>query len=352
MSISNVYIRQTLFIFLHLSFWVGVYTFYTYFLGYGTSNTAYINNFSLYLMPITINMGYFFLYFLIPKYLLNKKIGLFILYTAYTFIVAFFFIVLSILYGLIFSQKLLINNVIPFKKTVLFIIFGVYFIVLITIMIGLLIQNYKSTLRDEDLKNKFLQTQLQLKEQELKYLKMQIHPHFLFNTLNTLYGFALKKADEAPDMILKLSSLLDYILYQVEKPEVLLVNEIQHIEDYISLEKMRFQDSLDVKFLKEIHKDSLLISPMIFLPFVENAFKHGMQINGTLTIDINIKTSENSIDFSISNSHKNFMKSKKGIGLTNIKKRLTMLFQNNFTLETKSSDNVYEVQLKIPARNE
>ncbi|WP_299673661.1 sensor histidine kinase [uncultured Tenacibaculum sp.] len=297
-------------------------------------------------------MGYFFLYFLIPKYLLNKKIGLFILYTAYTFIVAFFFIVLSILYGLIFSQKLLINNVIPFKKTVLFIIFGVYFIVLITIMIGLLIQNYKSTLRDEDLKNKFLQTQLQLKEQELKYLKMQIHPHFLFNTLNTLYGFALKKADEAPDMILKLSSLLDYILYQVEKPEVLLVNEIQHIEDYISLEKMRFQDSLDVKFLKEIHKDSLLISPMIFLPFVENAFKHGMQINGTLTIDINIKTSENSIDFSISNSHKNFMKSKKGIGLTNIKKRLTMLFQNNFTLETKSSDNVYEVQLKIPARNE
>ncbi len=352
MSIPSVYIRRTLFIFLHIFFWIGVYTFYTYFLGYGTSNTAYINNFSLYLMPVTISMGYFFLYFLIPKYLLNKKIGLFILYTAYTFIIAFFFIVLSILYGMVFSQKLLVNNVIPFKKTVLFIIFGVYFIVLITIMIGLLIQNYKSTLRDEDLKNKFLQTQLQLKEQELKYLKMQIHPHFLFNTLNTLYGFALKKADEAPDMILKLSSLLDYILYQVEKPQVLLVNEIQHIEDYISLEKMRFQDALNVSFSKNIHDDSLLISPMVFLPFVENAFKHGVQINGTLNIAMEITTSENTISFRIKNSCKKMLNSKKGIGLTNIKKRLTMLFQNNFTLEIHSLDTSYEVFLKIPAKNE
>ena len=344
----GIFIKGTI----HLLFWVGVYFFYTYYLGYGSTNIKYINKFTYYLMPITISIGYFFLYFLIPKYLLVKKHFFFILYSIYTFIISFFFIAFSIFYGMISSSHLSSGKTPPLTKTIPYIIFGVYFIILIIIFIGLVIQNYKSTLRDEDLKNKFLQTQLQLKEQELKYLKMQIHPHFLFNTLNTLYGFALKKADEAPDMILKLSSLLDYILYQVEKPEVLLVNEIQHIEDYISLEKMRFQDSLNVKFSKEIHNDSLLISPMIFLPFVENTFKHGMQINGILTIDINIKTSENSIDFSISNSHKNFMKSKKGIGLTNIKKRLTMLFQNNFTLETKSSNNVYEVQLKIPARNE
>ncbi len=81
---------------------------------------------------------------------------------------------------------------------------------------------------------------------------MQLHPHFLFNTLNTLYGFALKKSDAAPDMILKLSDLLDYILYQVDKPSVLLSDEIKHIENYIALEKMRFQDSLDVNFSKKL----------------------------------------------------------------------------------------------------
>ena len=81
--------------------------------------------------------------------------------------------------------------------------------------------NYQSIIRNETLEKKFLQTKLELKENELKFLKMQLHPHFLFNTLNTLYGFALKKSEEAPDMILKLSNLLDYILYQVDKPLVL-----------------------------------------------------------------------------------------------------------------------------------
>ena len=79
---------------------------------------------------------------------------------------------------------------------------------------------------------------------------MQIHPHFLFNSLNTIYGFALTKKDEAPEMILKLSNLLDYILYQVEKPKGLLIEEVNHLEDYISLEKMRFHDTLKVNFNK------------------------------------------------------------------------------------------------------
>ncbi|MBP2834332.1 histidine kinase, partial [Aquimarina sp. U1-2] len=101
------------------------------------------------------------------------------------------------------------------------------------------------------LETKILETQLKLKDQELNYLKMQIHPHFLFNTLNTMYGFALKKADETPEMILKLSNLLDYLLYQVDKPFVALIDEINHIDDYIELEKMRFNDTLQVNFNTE-----------------------------------------------------------------------------------------------------
>ena len=104
---------------------------------------------------------------------------------------------------------------------------------------------------------------------------MQIHPHFLFNSLNTIYGFALKKSDDAPEMILKLSNLLDYILYQIEKPQVLLTDEINHLMDYVSLEKMRFHDTLDVTFNIENINESTKIAPMLLLPFIENSFKHG-----------------------------------------------------------------------------
>lgn len=346
-SIFKLVIKTTI----HLLFWVGVYFFYNYFLGYGSQNTAYINRFSLFLIPITMGISYFFLFFLIPKYLLSNKQKLFVLYTIYTLIVSFFFIVLSILYALVFSDVFKINGTSPITKGFLFIILGVYFIVFIVISIGLIMNNYKSTLKNEDLKNKILESQLQLKEQELKFLKMQIHPHFLFNTLNTLYGFALKKSDDAPEMILKLSNLLDYILYQVDKPLVFLEDEINHIENYISLEKIRFQESLSINFIKETDLKNIQIAPMLLLPFVENAFKHGSQINDVLKINIFLKTTNDFLFFEINNSTKNNSTLKKGIGLDNIRKRLNMLYNNKHQLNIARNENLFTVQLKISLKN-
>ncbi|WP_299125451.1 histidine kinase [uncultured Tenacibaculum sp.] len=347
MKKSDLIIKMLLKYSIHLLFWIGVYFFYTYFLGYGSINTKYVNQFSWFLMPITIASSYFFFIFLIPKFLIKKKHLEFLIYSIYTFIISFFFIIISILYGLIFSaDSMITGNTIPLTKGFLFIILGVYFVIFIAITLGLVIHNYKSSQRNEELRNKFLQTQLQLKEQELKFLKMQIHPHFLFNTLNTLYGFALKKSDDAPDMILKLSGLLDYILYQIDKPSVLLKNEIEHIENYITLEKMRFQDSLDIHFYKDIECNDVKIPPMLLLPFVENAFKHGVQINGILKINASIKTNQNSLEFNIQNPIKHISSSKKGIGLENIKKRLEMLFQNNYSLNITQENNIFKVELK------
>ena len=346
-SIFKLVIKTTI----HLLFWVGVYFFYNYFLGYGSQNTTYINRFSLFLIPITMGISYFFLFFLIPKYLLSNKQKLFVLYTIYTLIVSFFFIVLSILYALVFSDVFKINGTSPITKGFLFIILGVYFIVFIVISIGLIMNNYKSTLKNEDLKNKILESQLQLKEQELKFLKMQIHPHFLFNTLNTLYGFALKKSDDAPEMILKLSNLLDYILYQVDKPLVFLEDEINHIENYISLEKIRFQESLSINFIKETDLKNIQIAPMLLLPFVENAFKHGSQINDVLKINIFLKTTNDFLFFEINNSTKNNSTLKKGIGLDNIRKRLNMLYNNKHQLNIARNENLFTVQLKISLKN-
>lgn len=226
-----------------------------------------------------------------------------------------------------------------------------YFIVIIATSLGLIIYNYLSSIKNENLKNKFLQTQLQLKEQELKFLKMQIHPHFLFNTLNTLYGFALKKSEEAPNMILKLSNLLDYILYQVDKPSVLLKNEIQHIDDYISLEKVRFQESLQVEFSKNLYNETTQVSPMLLLPFIENAFKHGVQIDGVLSVNINLKTTKDSLFFRIENTSPSKKIDKNGIGLENIQKRLKMLYNNQFKLHLTLEENQFIVDLKIPLTN-
>jgi hypothetical protein len=332
--------------FLHVSFWVVVYFFYTYFLGYGSVNTEYVNKFSAFLMPITMAISYFFTNYLIPKYLLKRKQFLFVLYSVYTVIIATFLIVLSILYGLVLLFEIGPENTTPLTKTLPFIVLGVYFVVLIAVAINLLLHNYRYMLNNEDLEKKFLQTQLQLKEQELKFLKMQIHPHFLFNSLNTIYGFALKKQEEAPEMILKLSNLLDYILYQIEKPYVLLEDELLHLKDYIDLEEVRFHDTLQVHFKNELEETNLKMAPMLLIPFVENAFKHGAIVDGVLTVKIHLYKNEQQLIFKVANTYKP-TETKKGIGLENIKRRLKMLYDTFYTLEIEQTNRHFEIKLSI-----
>jgi len=231
-------------------------------------------------------------------------------------------------------------------RSPLFLFIAVYFVVFIASAISLVQHNYRSTTNNQKLQNKILETQLKLKEQELRYLKMQIHPHFLFNTLNTLYGFALKKSEETPEMILKLSNLLDYLLYQVDKPFVALDDEINHIKDYVNLEKMRFCDTLDISMNFDHHQNEMQIAPMLLIPFVENSFKHGQIRNQKLMIVINLKSTDHELLFSIKNSVlDNNDVDKTGIGLTNIKKRLSLLYQDKHLLKINRNKNWYEVEL-------
>ena len=166
-----------------------------------------------------------------------------------------------------------------------------------------------------------------------------------------MYGFALKKADETPEMILKLSNLLDYLLYRVDKSFVPLTDEINHIKDYISLEQMRFNDTLDVNFRDEQCSETIEIAPMLFLPFVENSFKHGKIVDGKLAIDMSFKCENNSIHFSIKNSHSKAASTNSGIGLENIKKRLELLYHNQYDLNILENDAIFEVQLKLSLTN-
>ncbi|WP_196886557.1 sensor histidine kinase [Aureivirga sp. CE67] len=334
-------------IFGHLLFWIAVYLFYVYFFSYNASDTNYIVWFSGFLLPITMLTTYFVIYFLIPKYLILKKYFKFALYSLYTLIISAYLIILSIYFSLIFLSNLNIGAMPPMSKNYIFILILVYLIVFFSSTLKLFQIQFQTTSEHEKLKSEMLEKSLHFKEQEMNYLKKQIHPHFMFNALNVIYGFALKQDLKTPEIILKFSDLLDYILYQVDQKEVSIEKEIRHIENYIFLEKMRFQEQLEVRFEKEIENPDFPIPPMLLLPFIENSFKHGKFVNGILNIEIFLKLKENKLSFQIRNNRNVIQNETTGIGLQNIEKRLELLYPKQHSLDIFKNENIFEVNLNL-----
>ena len=193
----------------------------------------------------------------------------------------------------------------------------------------------------------------QKKTAELTALKHQLNPHFLFNTLNNLYSLALKKSDQTPDVIEKLADILDYMLYRCNDTFVSLQKEIELINNYLSLEKVRYGKRVQILFENNIKKD-VNIAPLLLLTFIENAFKHGVsqELNEAL-IEININLENNNIIFNIKNSKPNASlenKEENRIGLKNVKKQLELVYPNNYILDIKNAKETYEVTLKLLAK--
>ncbi|SEK49795.1 Histidine kinase [Aquimarina amphilecti] len=194
------------------------------------------------------------------------------------------------------------------------------------------------------------------KEAELKLLKAQLNPHFLFNTLNNLYGLSVVKSDKLPSLMLKLSDLLRYSLYETKETFVSLDKEIKYLENYISLEKIRLEDKADIQLNITGHEESnKIIAPMLFIVFVENAFKHLGVLEGVkskVSIDIDIK--EDSLDFKCMNTidsihimNNDLEKGKSGIGLQNAKKRLDLMYTDKYELDTTQEKDFYQVALTL-----
>lgn len=332
---------------LHIIFWIAVLLFFTYFFSANGHSFQDTFKFALFLMPTTIATTYVATYILIPNYLINKRYSKFILYSLYTLIISSYLVFVSVFFSLIYLSNFEYKDMNPATKNVLFIMTAIYLVVIIVSAFKLLKLNLEQASKTKSLETKILDTQLKLKEQELQYLKMQIHPHFLFNTLNTLYGFALQKSDRAPEMILKLSNLLDYLLYQIEKPKVPLSEEIAHIQDYIDLENMRFNETLEVNTQFKTSSNDVTIAPMLLLPFVENSFKHGSIEHGKLKINIELSSTRSDLHFKITNTQKPKSTSEHGIGLENITKRLELLYPDQYELSINDKSALYKVDLKI-----
>lgn len=196
-----------------------------------------------------------------------------------------------------------------------------------------------------------LKTELVLEKQsgELALLRSQINPHFLFNTLNNIYSLVCKKSDDAPEAVMKMSSIMRYMLYDATTDKVLLEKEIEYLKSFIALEKLRIRHNDFVEFNVSGNVEGRTIAPMLLIPFVENAFKHGSKSTTNPGIRIDLSTESRQIMFSVSNHlRKNTTVIKDqvgGIGLTNIRRRLNLLYPDKHRLEINTTEELYNVRL-------
>jgi hypothetical protein len=187
---------------------------------------------------------------------------------------------------------------------------------------------------------------------EVKFLKSQVNPHFLFNTLNNLFSMAQKKGnDDLADGISKLSGMMRYMIYESNEEHVPLKKEIEYLENCILLNKLRYaDDEVTAVFDYPEQTEGIFIAPMLFIPFVENAFKHGVTIGQSSEIDISISIANNLLIFTCENtiySVKKMEDEQNGIGLENVKRRLELVYPGKCGLLIKNTDNKYIVNLEI-----
>lgn len=339
----------------HLLFWIIVGFFYFLVFSWNSEMREVSIIFSAGLLPIAIMVTYFFNYTLVPKYLWKKRFGRFYLLSFYTLLVSTWlsFLIVSFVLVYILNKKAFI---VPAALHPELQVISLNFIIFLAIAIKQVKRAFYINQEKNELEKTKLTTELKLKEAELKLLKAQIHPHFLFNTLNNLYGLTIEKSDEAPNLVLRLSEILDYILYRCDEKKVLLSEEIANLINYIEIEKIRYSEKLKLELNFPKDTSNLKIAPLIILPFIENAFKHGVsKYPGIAFVKINIDIKEKILIVRVENTKNPTAAAldnySKGIGLMNVRKRLNLTYPEKYILNIDEKDETFLVNLTLELEN-
>ena len=326
----------------HLLVWTILFYLYVYFMHNFIPLKQAIVQVSLYLVYIA---GVFYLhtYFLAPRFFNKKRIFYYISAIALLMLIS---IVVNNLYKQHFEiQFSNLNYGSNFHGHANYIVSGTLSTLLFSFIAWFIIK-YRAQVQQ---KNELV---LQKNSAELAMLKSQINPHFLFNTLNNIYALSLEKAEPVvSEMILSLSEINRYMLYETEPDYVPLSKEVAYLHSYIELEKLRCENVSNIKFSVSPEIDSVKISPLLLIPFVENAFKHSRIVDESgAWIEINLSVESNKLLFKCENSIPDaaFIKDKTGgIGLENVKRRLLILYPNKHELYISHQERKFIVDLKL-----
>lgn len=292
----------------------------------------YILNFLSWVVLFYLNA-----YLLIPRFTIKRKYGLYFLSL----------LVVLAIFGLFnfISFKLLL----PDRE---FQIAGLFFFYIFPGIFVLAISSAFKLFTDRAVQDRFAkERETENLKTELSFLRSQVSPHFMFNVLNNMVALARKKSDQLEPSLIKLSSLLRYMLYETDEEKVSLQKEIEYLQSYIDLQKQRFGKNVQIN--TNIHEvdGNYSIEPMLLIPFVENAFKHGTGMIENAFIDIKLQAENGVLDYTITNKfNKDAIEVKdktSGIGLNNVTRRLNLLYVNNHQLLVTKKDDLFIVSLQL-----
>ena len=327
---------------IHAGYWVLWVIFWGVMWGTYDNNYSKTFHFQIVELPFKLLLVYPVIYILMPGLLLNRK------YITFLFSYLTYLLIIGIALKLVWYYYLDVIYF-PFNKfkpplkptEVLNVILTLNNAMIIPFSVKLIAfwmfhQNKSNTLERDKL------------EAELKYLKTQINPHFLFNALNSVYALSLKKSELTSNTISQLSDIMRYIIYEASEPLISLKEEIDFIESYVDFEKLRIEEDVDIS-LNIDSNDNKKIPPLLFIPIIENAFKHVRSFEGEKPwIVIQLECNKESIKLFVENSYKkDTIEEKKGIGLENLEKRLDILFPNKYKMEFSKQDYSFKSLLEI-----
>lgn len=335
----------------HLVFWALVLSFFVYILGPNASRALKMTNPEVYVLVhfglyglINISIFYVNLFVLIPLTVDKKK------YIWYVFAVLLTIGVYGLLkYLVAVNFKYYYLTVGPTQREIpaefwaylLNTIFPSMFMIGFSIIYKVIV---------DWVKNDAIQTELthQKTQAELQFLKSQINPHFLFNSLNNIYALAYKKSDDAPSAILKLSEIMRYMLKDSEDGLMDISDEIKYLESYIDLNRIRYKEGVFLNVNIEVDKNTYRVMPMLFISFIENIFKHGLVNDEQQPVAINLKVKDGVLNFTSKNKIRTGNKDESsGIGLKNIYRRLDLIYNKNYSMKTREENDEFELSLMI-----
>jgi len=329
-------------IFWHVLFWVSLISLFLY-LGSDDMRLDLKGVLVIFLLYPLINIGLFYLNFLvfIPNFFNKKHYGL---YATVIVITIILFGLGKYGIGVVFRPYVLVRmkgEVIGFWSYFIGTVLTSLVFVFLSTVLKFTIDWFLNERIQRDLENQRLSA-------ELSFLKSQINPHFLFNSLNSIYSLAYQRSETTPEAILKLSEIMRYMLYECNDNKVALTKELQYLQNYIDLQKIRFGKKAYIDFKVNGQVTDQQIVPLLLIAFIENAFKHGVVSDPLLPVHLLIHVNEDHLQFFIQNKkHNNNRDIMGGIGLNNVRRRLDLLYPGKYSLNIVDEEQTYTCELSL-----